>query len=43
MRTLSRVAAAPPIKRIGDSAICAFLIAVTVFVNPRQITMTHSM
>ena len=33
--TFSNVAAAPPISSNGDSAICAFLTAVTVFVNPR--------
>ncbi len=33
-RPLSRVAAAPPNKMSGDSAICAFLTAVTVLVTP---------
>ena len=33
-RPLSKVAAAPPKRMSGDSAICAFLTAVTVFVTP---------
>ena len=32
--TFNNVAAAPPIKSNGDSAICAFLTAVTVLVRP---------
>lgn len=35
--TLSKVAAAPPIRRTGDSAIWAFFTAVTVLVKPVQI------
>ena len=34
--TLSIDAAAPPMSRTGDSAICAFFTAVTVFVKPRD-------
>ena len=34
MPTFSNVAAAPPSSKTGDSAICAFLTAVTVFVTP---------
>lgn len=33
-RPLSSVAAAPPISKTGDSAICAFFMAVTVLVRP---------
>ena len=33
-QTFSNVAAAPPMSRIGDSAICAFFTAVTVLVRP---------
>ena len=32
--TFNNVAAAPPINNKGDSAICAFLTAVTVLVKP---------
>ena len=34
--TFKRVAAAPPISNKGDSAICAFFTAVTVFVRPME-------
>ena len=34
--TLSKVAAAPPSSRSGDSAICAFFTAVIVFVRPAR-------
>ena len=39
-QTFKSVAAAPPSNNTGDSAIWAFLTAVTVFVRPEQETTT---